>query len=256
MPVIRDARPACYAMGMLLRILLLGSLLLPGAAQAQRRADSFTASWARAGLLVTLAPACGLRDEAWAAALGRRVASAQQGDVTPAARNDGLAAAALSVELGRRLFGRFGSALCSENPAVPPWHDAASLPAEREDAQPLPALAEPLVRTGWQALIADLALRCDLRDRHWARRAGPGLRRTILLSGALPGDAEARRRLSFALLDQASLIAGTLHGRMLGSAACAGLRRDPDLAAVDEMARQWRRLCRARRPDPSCIGTR
>jgi hypothetical protein len=163
-----------------------------------------------------------------------------------------MAAAALSVQLGPLLFARFGRALCIDDRARPPWLDARDLPPLREDAAPLPELSPGLVRLGWQAVIGTLAMRCDLRDQHWARNAGPALRRAIRLRGDLEGDEAARARVSLALLDQAGFIATTLRGLILGDRACAGLRRDGDLAAVDAMAAEWRRMCGSRRVDPTC----
>lgn len=233
---------------------LLSLVLLLGAAPAVAQApfSHFAEHWARAGVLVTLAPACGLRDADWARRLERGVAHAQRHDLTPEAQREGLAAAAFAVTAGSRLFGRFGPAICREGEDALSWRDAARLMAGAPGDEPgLPALPEAVSVLGWRTVIGELALRCGLRDREWSRAAGAGLRRSIAMAGGMDADPRAQRGVAGAITDLAGAIAVRVQA-VLGAKACDGLRRDADLAAVDEAASEWRRLCTRRRRDASC----
>ena len=226
-------------------------LCLAGAAPAQPPYRHHAAHWARAAMLVTVAPACGLRDADWARRLEARVAAAQRVDLTPEAQRDGLAAAAFAKAAGTFLLERFGRAVCNPDGEPLPWRDAAGLPADDGRGEGLPALPDPVLRLGWQAVIGTVALHCQSRDQAWASDAGRALRRGIVTAEGLVGDQPARRGIAAAIVDLAGAIAVRLP-MAPGLRACDGLRRDRDLLALDEQVGLWRRQCEGRRPHPSC----
>lgn len=233
-------------------LLSLVLLFAAGSAFAQPPYAHFAEHWARAGVLVTLAPACGLRDADWARRLERGVAHAQRHDLTPQAEREGLAAAAFAVTAGTRLFQRFGPAICRDGEDALSWRDVARLVAGAPDDEAgLPTLPDTVPGLGWRAVLGELAVRCGLRDREWGRAAGAGLRRSIAMAEGMEGDPHALRGVARAVTGLAGTIAARVQA-VLRADACDGLRRDADLAAVDEAASEWRRLCRRRRRDASC----
>lgn len=206
-------------------------------------------------MLVTLAPACGLRDAAWAQRLEAQLAAAMRVDLTPEAQRDGLAAAAFAQAVGPLLLERFGRAVCNPNGEPLPWRDAAALPADDGRGEGLPPLPEAVTRLGWQAVIGAVALQCRLRDQAWATDAGHGLRRAIVAAPGLAGDEPARHGVATAIVELGGAVAVRLP-LAPGLRPCDSLRGEPVLLAVDEQVRSWRRQCESRRPHPSCASGR
>ena len=228
-------------------------LTLPASASAQQRQPfrHFGEIYIRAARLVTLAPLCGLRDEDWARRLARGV-SATRRDVLPEGQREGLASAAFAVSAGSRLFETYGWAACRQADDIMRWTDADELArADAATEPPLPRLPEAVPPLGWQAFIATMATRCDLRDPRWGRDARAGLRRAIALEPGLAEDQDIRRDMAHHIVQTAESMANLVHGTP-GTQPCGALTRNAALEQADAAATAWRRRCTARRPDPSC----
>jgi hypothetical protein len=225
-------------------------LALPAASQEPHR--DFAEIHVRAARLVTLAPLCGQRDEAWARRLAQGVSAARR-DVAPESQQPGLASAAFAVTAGSRLHETFGRIVC--DPAADSimlWRDADDLARiDAPDAPPLPRLPPAVPALGWQAFIAQLALRCDAKDRGWANAALSGARRAIALEAELAEDPQARRRMARRIVQTAEAMGNLVHGTH-GAPVCEALRGNAALDQAQRLATQWRRLCLARRSDATC----
>lgn len=226
-------------------------LVLPAAAQQPQQFRHFGEPYIRAARLVTLAPLCGLRDEAWARRLAQGVSATRDG-VVPQGQREGLASAAFAVMAGTWLYETFGRAACPAADDAVRWYDADQLARNgATDQPPFPTLPEAVPRLAWQALVARAAVHCDLRDARWLNAALAGLRRQIALQSELAEDEAVRRGMATKMIDIAESTANGLYG-MSGRAICPALRRNAALDAANDAATQWRRLCTARRPDPTC----
>lgn len=232
--------------------LVLAVLLLSLPAAAQQPHRDFAEIHVRAARLVTLAPLCGQRDAAWARRLAQGVSAARR-DVSPEGQQEGLASAAFAVTTGNRLHATFGRIVC--DPAADSimlWRDADDLARiDAPDAPPLPTLPPAVPPLGWQAFIAQLALRCDEKDRGWTNAAQSGARRAIALQADLAEDPQARRRMAHRIVQTAEAMGNLVHGTH-GAQACDALRRNAAMERAQHLATQWRRLCMARRPDATC----
>ncbi|MBR0682526.1 hypothetical protein GXW74_18690 [Roseomonas eburnea] len=208
----------------------------------------------RAARLATLAPLCGLRDAGWADRLQRGV-SATRHDVLPEGQREGLVSAAFAMTLGTRLFETYGMAICREAEDTMRWRDADDLARmEAGDEPRLPALPDAVEALGWQAFVATIALRCDDRDRRWASAAFAGLQRAIAMEPGLGDDQAARRGMARHLVMTARGMANHVHATP-GLRPCRALWHSgarAALAASDEAASDWRRLCTGRGPHASC----
>ncbi|MBR0652834.1 hypothetical protein GXW78_24470 [Roseomonas terrae] len=234
--------------------IILACLLLavPASAQQPREVRYFGEIYIRAARLVTLAPLCGLRDEAWAQRLAQGVSATRHG-VLPEGQQEGLASAAFAVTAGTRLYETFGRTVC--DPAADTimlWRDADELARADAGAEPpLPTLPEAVTLLAWQAFIAQMAVRCDMEDRRWEGAAMSGIRRAIAMQPGLAADEGDRRRMARHMVAMARAMANLVHGTH-GAKTCTPIRGNPALAQAEATATQWRRLCTARRPDPTC----
>lgn len=225
---------------------------MPASAQQRPPVRYFGEIYIRAARLVTLAPLCGQRDEAWAGRLERGVSATRDG-VLPEGQQEGLASAAFAVTAGTRLYETFGRTVC--DPAadnIMLWRDADELArSDSAGAPPLPTLPPAVPLLAWQAFIAQMAVRCGMEDRPWQNAAMSGLRRAIALQPGLAEDEADRRRMARHMVLMARAMANLVHGTH-GAKTCEPIRGNPTLAQAGAMATQWRRLCMARRPDATC----
>jgi hypothetical protein len=227
-------------------------LALPAASAEQpRQFRYFGEIYIRAARLVTLAPLCGLRDEAWAQHLAQGVSATRHG-VSPEGQQEGLAAAAFAVTAGTRLYETFGRIVCDPAEPIMLWRDADALAhADAAAEPPLPSLPPAVPLLAWQAFIAQMALRCGMEDRAWRNAALSGIRRAIAMQPDLAENEAARRRVSRHMVATAQAMANLVHGTH-GAGVCGPIRGNATLAQADGMATHWRRLCMARRPDATC----
>ncbi|MBR0649666.1 hypothetical protein GXW78_08335 [Roseomonas terrae] len=233
-------------------MLLAFFLALPASAQDRDDLPRFDAVYIRAARLVTLAPLCGARDEAWARQLEQGLAAIVR-PFPPEAQWRLMATAAFSVTVGTRLYETYGREICNEADDITmPWRDADDLVRiGAEGEPPLPTLPPAVILLGWQSFAAQLAVRCDRRDRRWGAAAQSAVRRAIAMHTGLAEDPESRRIVSRNIVGTARVMANLFVGTH-GAQVCTPSAGNATLHQVDAMVTEWRRLCPAWRPDATC----